>query len=70
MSCLCFSINCCASQDHINLTIGRQSYNLKELESAPISFKHLLSDDSKQSAAQQNSFLLILKSECRRLTVT
>ena len=47
------------------MTIGRQSYNLKELEIASISFKHLLSDDSQQSAAQQNSFLreylLILK---------
>ena len=44
-------------QDHINFTIGRQSFNLKQLENATAAFKHLLSLDSKQSPPQQAAFL-------------
>ncbi|XP_052816266.1 trafficking protein particle complex subunit 8-like isoform X2 [Mya arenaria] len=45
------------SEDHINFTVGRQSHNLKQLENATVAFKHLLTEHSKQSAMQQNSFL-------------
>ena len=44
-------------QDHINFTIGRQSFNLKQLENATAAFKHLLTVDSKQSPPQQAAFL-------------
>lgn len=45
------------AEDHINFTIGRQSFNLKELQKACSAFKVLLQDGSKQSAAQQAAFL-------------
>ncbi|XP_045191789.2 trafficking protein particle complex subunit 8-like isoform X2 [Mercenaria mercenaria] len=45
------------AEDHINFTIGRQSHNLKQLENATAAFKHLLTEDSKQTAMQQNAFL-------------
>lgn len=44
-------------QDHINLTVGRQSFNLKQLENATAAFKHLLTKDSRQPAVQQVAFL-------------
>ena len=44
-------------QDHINFTIGRQSFNLKQLDNATLAFKHLLAGPSKQPVAQQNAFL-------------
>lgn len=43
-------------QDHINFTIGRQSFNLKQLENATSAFKHLLTENSKQTASQQGAF--------------
>ena len=45
------------AEDHINFTIGRQSFNLKQLDNAAAAFKHLLTADSKQSPPQQNAFL-------------
>ncbi|XP_071958347.1 trafficking protein particle complex subunit 8-like isoform X2 [Antedon mediterranea] len=45
------------SEDHINFTIGRQSFNLKQLENASAAFKHLLTYDSRQPAVQQAAFL-------------
>uniref|UniRef100_A0A2C9L5T1 TPPC8 first Ig-like domain-containing protein n=1 Tax=Biomphalaria glabrata TaxID=6526 RepID=A0A2C9L5T1_BIOGL len=44
-------------QDHIHFTIGRQSFNLKQLESAAAAFKHLLTAESKQPTSQQAAFL-------------
>ncbi|XP_014675931.1 PREDICTED: trafficking protein particle complex subunit 8-like [Priapulus caudatus] len=45
------------AEDHINFTIGRQSFNLKQLENATNAFKHLLTNDSQQTASQQNAFV-------------
>lgn len=45
------------AEDHINFTIGRQSFNLKQLENATAAFKHLLTADSRQTTAQQAAFL-------------
>ncbi|KAK3085582.1 hypothetical protein FSP39_005648 [Pinctada imbricata] len=45
------------AEDHINFTIGRQSFNLKQLENATAAFKHLLTENSKQSHSHQSSFL-------------
>eukprot|EP00057_Strongylocentrotus_purpuratus_P020583 XP_011675057.1 PREDICTED: trafficking protein particle complex subunit 8 [Strongylocentrotus purpuratus] len=45
------------AEDHINLTVGRQSFNLKQLENATAAFKHLLTKDSRQPAVQQVAFL-------------
>ncbi|ESO86902.1 hypothetical protein LOTGIDRAFT_202689, partial [Lottia gigantea] len=45
------------AEDHIHFTIGRQSFNLKQLENATAAFKHLLSEDSRQIPSQQNSYL-------------
>ncbi|KAK7505350.1 hypothetical protein BaRGS_00003512 [Batillaria attramentaria] len=36
------------AEDHIHFTIGRQSFNLKQLENATSAFKHLLTGESKQ----------------------
>lgn len=44
------------AEDHINFTIGRQSFNLKQLENATAAFKHLLTENSKQTATQQGAF--------------
>ena len=44
-------------QDHINFTMGRQSFNLKQLDNATAAFKHLLTQDSKQTPPQQSAFL-------------
>ncbi|XP_036275711.1 trafficking protein particle complex subunit 8 isoform X5 [Pipistrellus kuhlii] len=45
------------AEDHINFTIGRQSYTLRQLDNAVSAFRHILINESKQSAAQQGSFL-------------
>ncbi|XP_033625745.1 trafficking protein particle complex subunit 8-like [Asterias rubens] len=44
------------AEDHINFTIGRQSFNLKRLENATTAYKHLLTYKSKQPPDQQNAF--------------
>lgn len=45
------------AEDHINFTIGRQSFTLRQAENAIAAFRHILIGDSKQSAAQQSAFL-------------
>ncbi|XP_053322339.1 trafficking protein particle complex subunit 8 isoform X2 [Spea bombifrons] len=45
------------AEDHINFTIGRQSYTLHQLENAASAFRHILINDSKQPASQQGAFL-------------
>nr|XP_056710150.1 trafficking protein particle complex subunit 8 isoform X6 [Euleptes europaea] len=45
------------AEDHINFTIGRQSFTLRQLENAVSAFRHILINDSKQTAAQQGAFL-------------
>jgi len=44
-------------QDHINYTIGCQSFNLKQFDIAKSAFKHLLTANSQQSLPQQTAFL-------------
>ncbi|MGH0160044.1 UNVERIFIED_CONTAM: hypothetical protein FKN15_059220 [Acipenser sinensis] len=45
------------AEDHINFTIGRQSFTLKQLDNAVSAFRHILINDSKQTASQQGAFL-------------
>ncbi|XP_054981864.1 trafficking protein particle complex subunit 8 isoform X1 [Sorex araneus] len=45
------------AEDHINFTIGRQSFTLRQLDNAVSAFRHILINESKQSAAQQGAFL-------------
>ncbi|XP_062858255.1 trafficking protein particle complex subunit 8 isoform X2 [Trichomycterus rosablanca] len=45
------------AEDHINFTIGRQSFTLRQPENAVAAFRHILIGDSKQSATQQSAFL-------------
>ncbi|XP_069885485.1 trafficking protein particle complex subunit 8 isoform X3 [Dipodomys merriami] len=45
------------AEDHINFTIGRQSYTLRQLDNAVSAFRHILINESKQSATQQGAFL-------------
>uniref|UniRef100_T1J0M8 Trafficking protein particle complex subunit 8 n=1 Tax=Strigamia maritima TaxID=126957 RepID=T1J0M8_STRMM len=45
------------AEDHINFSIGRQSYNLKMLEQALLAFQNLLKENSLQPISQQTSFL-------------
>ncbi|EMP36724.1 Trafficking protein particle complex subunit 8 [Chelonia mydas] len=45
------------AEDHINFTIGRQSFTLRQLDNAVSAFRHILINDSKQPAAQQGTFL-------------
>ncbi|MBN3277111.1 TPPC8 protein, partial [Polyodon spathula] len=45
------------AEDHINFTIGRQSFTLKQLDNAVSAFRHILINDSKQTASQQEAFL-------------
>ncbi|XP_037661646.1 trafficking protein particle complex subunit 8 isoform X2 [Choloepus didactylus] len=45
------------AEDHINFTIGRQSYTLRQLDNAVSAFRHILINESKQSASQQGAFL-------------
>ncbi|XP_019936665.2 trafficking protein particle complex subunit 8 isoform X1 [Paralichthys olivaceus] len=43
--------------DHINFTIGRQSFTLRQPDNAVIAFKQILTNDSRQTATQQGAFL-------------
>ncbi|XP_017034499.1 trafficking protein particle complex subunit 8 [Drosophila kikkawai] len=45
------------AEDHIQYTVAKQAYMLKQLEEASHSFAHLLRPGSLQSAQQQSSFL-------------
>ncbi|XP_069778658.1 trafficking protein particle complex subunit 8 isoform X2 [Narcine bancroftii] len=45
------------AEDHINFTIGRQSFTLRQLDNAVSAFRHILINDSKQTASQQEAFL-------------
>ncbi|XP_061453842.1 trafficking protein particle complex subunit 8 isoform X4 [Rhineura floridana] len=45
------------AEDHINFTIGRQSFTLRQLDNAVSAFRHILINESKQTAAQQGAFL-------------
>ncbi|XP_073332203.1 trafficking protein particle complex subunit 8 [Pagrus major] len=45
------------AEDHINFTIGRQSFTLRQPENAVIAFRQILTNDSRQTATQQSAFL-------------
>ncbi|XP_051501552.1 trafficking protein particle complex subunit 8-like isoform X2 [Myxocyprinus asiaticus] len=45
------------AEDHINFTIGRQSFTLRQPENAVAAFRHIFINDSTQSAVQQAAFL-------------
>uniref|UniRef100_A0A3B4XN31 Trafficking protein particle complex subunit 8 n=1 Tax=Seriola lalandi dorsalis TaxID=1841481 RepID=A0A3B4XN31_SERLL len=45
------------AEDHINFTIGRQSFTLRQPESAVVAFRQILTNDSRQTATQQGAFL-------------
>ncbi|XP_076583417.1 trafficking protein particle complex subunit 8 isoform X2 [Chaetodon auriga] len=45
------------AEDHINFTIGRQSFTLRQPENAVTAFRQILTNDSRQTAAQQGAFL-------------
>ncbi|XP_074492675.1 trafficking protein particle complex subunit 8 isoform X2 [Sebastes fasciatus] len=45
------------AEDHINFTIGRQSFTLGQPESAVTAFRQILTNDSRQTATQQGAFL-------------
>ncbi|KAG9348071.1 hypothetical protein JZ751_004096 [Albula glossodonta] len=45
------------AEDHINFTIGRQSFTLRQPENAVSAFRHILINDSRQAASQQSAFL-------------
>lgn len=45
------------AEDHINFTIGRQSFTLGQPENAVQAFKQILTIDSRQTATQQGAFL-------------
>ncbi|XP_028410002.1 trafficking protein particle complex subunit 8-like [Dendronephthya gigantea] len=45
------------AEDHINFIIGRQSFNLRQLEDALLAFRELLLGESLQTADQQASYL-------------
>ncbi|KAM8888090.1 trafficking protein particle complex subunit 8 isoform 1-T1 [Synchiropus picturatus] len=45
------------AEDHINFTIGRQSFTLRQPENAVTAFKQILSNDSRQTSTQQGAFL-------------
>ncbi|XP_063057048.1 trafficking protein particle complex subunit 8 [Engraulis encrasicolus] len=45
------------AEDHINFTIGRQSYTLQQPDNAAAAFRHILINDSQQSSTQQAAFL-------------
>ncbi|KAH8371336.1 hypothetical protein KR093_006982 [Drosophila rubida] len=45
------------AEDHIQYTVAKQAYMLKQLEEASRSFAHLLRPGSLQSAQQQSNFL-------------
>lgn len=45
------------AEDHINFTIGRQSFTLGQPENAVLAFRQILTNDSRQTATQQGAFL-------------
>ena len=45
------------AEDHINFTIGRQSFTLRQPDNAVEAFRHILTNDSQQTATQQGAFL-------------
>ncbi|XP_031564684.1 trafficking protein particle complex subunit 8-like [Actinia tenebrosa] len=45
------------AEDHINFTLGRQSFNLRQLDDALKSFRQLLVYESQQSPQQQAAYL-------------
>ncbi|XP_055800032.1 trafficking protein particle complex subunit 8 isoform X2 [Salvelinus fontinalis] len=45
------------AEDHINFTIGRQSFTLCQPENAVSAFRHILTNDSQQTSTQQGAFL-------------
>lgn len=45
------------AEDHINFTIGRQSFTLLQPEKAVTAFRQILTSDSGQTATQQGAFL-------------
>ncbi|XP_067368417.1 trafficking protein particle complex subunit 8 isoform X2 [Channa argus] len=45
------------AEDHINFTIGRQSFTLQKLGDAVIAFRQILTNGSRQTATQQGAFL-------------
>ncbi|XP_030627533.1 trafficking protein particle complex subunit 8 isoform X2 [Chanos chanos] len=45
------------AEDHINFTIGRHSFTLRQPDNAVAAFRHILINDSKQTAVQQGAFL-------------
>lgn len=45
------------AEDHINFTIGRQSFTLGQPENALQAFRQILINDSQQTATQQAAFL-------------
>lgn len=45
------------AEDHINFTIGRQSFTLGQPENAVTAFREILTNDSRQTATQQGAFL-------------
>ncbi|XP_029285270.1 trafficking protein particle complex subunit 8 isoform X2 [Cottoperca gobio] len=45
------------AEDHINFTIGRQSFTLCQPENAVTAFRQILTNDSRQTATQQGAFL-------------
>ncbi|XP_061593405.1 trafficking protein particle complex subunit 8 isoform X2 [Cololabis saira] len=45
------------AEDHINFTIGRQSFTLGQQDTAVAAFKQILVNDSRQLATQQVAFL-------------
>ncbi|KAM9383796.1 trafficking protein particle complex subunit 8 isoform 4-T4 [Pholidichthys leucotaenia] len=45
------------AEDHINFTIGRQSFTLGQPENAVAAFRQILVSDSRQTATQQGAFL-------------
>ncbi|CAI5636757.1 unnamed protein product [Oreochromis niloticus] len=45
------------AEDHINFTIGRQSFTLRQPEDAVTAFRQILINDSRQTAKQQGAFL-------------
>lgn len=45
------------AEDHINFTIGRQSFTLGQPENALVAFWQILTTESRQTATQQGAFL-------------
>uniref|UniRef100_UPI00358F5108 trafficking protein particle complex subunit 8 isoform X2 n=1 Tax=Myxine glutinosa TaxID=7769 RepID=UPI00358F5108 len=47
----------CLAEDHINLTIARQSFSLHQLDASVSAFRHVLLHESRQTPAQQAALL-------------